>query len=127
MVDGDVAEKVPVTAARSLGEQPVVGVDVSNPVRAHKPRNSFEVMLMAGEASIMRLKALALERCDYVLSLVPEKQIDTFDYSQASNVYHLGVERTRAALDDLRRLLNKRPGGLLGWLKQIPGDGKGQR
>jgi len=119
LVDGDIVEKVPVTAARSLGPSPVVGVDVSNPIRMHKPRNSFEVMLMASEASIRRLKELALERCDYTLSLVPEEQIDTFDYTQARRVYHLGVKRTEAALNDLRTLANGRPTGLLAWLQKI--------
>ena len=119
LVDGDIVEKVPVTAARSLGPSPVVGVDVSNPIRIHKPRNSFEVMLMASEASIRRLKELALERCDYTLSLVPEEQIDTFDYTQARRVYHLGVKRTEAALNDLRTLANGRPTGLLAWLQKI--------
>ena len=119
LVDGDIVEKVPVTAARSLGPSPVVGVDVSNPIRMHKPRNSFEVMLMASEASIRRLKELALERCDYALSLVPEEQIDTFDYTQARRVYHLGVKRTEAALNDLRTLANGRPTGLLAWLQKI--------
>ncbi len=119
LVDGDIVEKVPVTAARSLGPAPIVGVDVSNPIRMHKPRNSFEVMLMASEASIRRLKELALERCDYALSLVPEEQIDTFDYSQARRVYQLGVERTEAALSDLRALAERRPGGLRAWLQRI--------
>lgn len=119
LVDGDIVEKVPVTAARSLGPAPIIGVDVSNPIRMHKPRNSFEVMLMASEASIRRLKELALERCDYALSLVPEEQIDTFDYSQARRVYQLGVERTEAALSDLRALAERRPGGLRAWLQRI--------
>ncbi|WP_457638066.1 patatin-like phospholipase family protein [Oceanithermus sp.] len=119
LVDGDIVEKVPVSAARSLGPAPVVGVDVSNPIRLHKPRNSFEVMLMASEASIRRLKELALERCDYTLSLVPEEQIDTFDYGQARRVYQLGVERTEAAIDELWALAKGRSGGLWAWLKKV--------
>jgi len=123
LVDGDVVEKVPVTAARSLGPNPVVGVDASNPLRVHKPRNSLEVLLMASEASILRLKVLALQRCDYVLSLVPPEQIDTFDYSRSCSVYCLGIERTEAALDDLRAL-SKQCGGLFGWLKQVAQGGQ---
>jgi len=124
LVDGDIVEKVPVTAARSLGPSPVVGVDVSNPIRMHKPRNSFEVMLMASEASIRRLKELALERCDYKLSLVPEEQIDTFDYSQARRVYQLGESRTEMVLGDLKALARKRPYSLLAWLQRISQQGK---
>ncbi|WP_457631175.1 patatin-like phospholipase family protein [Oceanithermus sp.] len=123
LVDGDIVEKVPETAARRLGDGPVVGVDVSNPVRLHKPRNSFEVMLMASEASIRRLKELALERCDYALSLVPEEQIDTFDYSQARQVYELGVARTEAALEEIRALLGRQR-GLLAWLQRVTHRGE---
>jgi len=118
LVDGDIVEKVPVTAAHSLGNGPVVGVDASNPIRAHRPRNSFEVLLMASEASIRRLKQLALERCDYVLSLVPEEQIDTFDYSRARLVYELGAQRTRDALDEINAL-SKPSRNLFGWLKNV--------
>jgi len=118
LVDGDIVEKVPVTAARSLGSNPVVGVDASNPIRKHIPRNSFEVMLMASEASIRRLKNLALERCDYVLSLVPDRQVETFDYSQARLVYQLGVERAKAALEELHGLAFRRRGLLPFWLQR---------
>jgi len=120
LVDGDIVEKVPVTAARTLGAGPVVGLDASNPVRLHKPHNSFEVMLMASEASIRRLKRLALERCDYALSLVPEEPVDTFDYSQARALFKMGYERAQAALPEIEALLAPRPRGLLGWLQNVP-------
>jgi len=116
LVDGDVVEKVPVTAARELGPGPLVAVDVSNPVRLHKPHNSFEVMLMASEASIRRLKRMALERADYVLSLVPDHPVDTFDYSQASALYAFGYETAQARLDDLEALLAPKRRGLFAWL-----------
>jgi len=127
LVDGDIVEKVPVTAARALGPGPVVGLDASNPIRMHKPRNSFEVMLMASEASIRRLKKLALENCDYALSLVPETQIDTFDYSQARQVYQLGVKRTEAVLNDLQSLSQGKTSGLRIWLQRITKHRKDQR
>lgn len=120
LVDGDVVEKVPVTAARTLGPGPVVGVDVSNPVRLHKPHNSFEVMLMASEASIRRLNRLALERVDYVLSLVPDQPVDTFDYSQASALYTFGYETTKTHLDKLEALITPKRRSLFSWLQREP-------
>lgn len=125
LVDGDVVEKVPVTAARQLGPGPVVGVDVSNPVRLHKPHNSFEVMLMASEASIRRLKRLALERADYVLSLVPDHPVDTFDYSQANALYAFGYETAQAHLPELEALLAPKRRGLFAWLQREPQRRKG--
>ena len=120
LVDGDVVEKVPVTAARELGPGPLVAVDVSNPVRLHRPHNSFEVMLMASEASIRRLKRMALERADYVLSLVPDHPVDTFDYNQANALYAFGYETARARLDDLKALLAPKRRGLFAWLHREP-------
>jgi len=119
LVDGDVAEKIPVTAAQSISKGPVVGVDVSNPVRRHNPHNSYEVMLMAAEASIRRLKRLAQERCDYTISLVPQEPIETFDYTMANQVYQMGRARTQALIEDLRRLLEReRARGLRLWLRK---------
>ena len=119
LVDGDVVEKVPVTAAQTLGQGVVVGVDVSNPVRPHKPHNSFEVMLMASEASIRRLKRLALERADATLSLVPEQPVDTFDYERAEALFRFGYETAREQLEALRALLEPRPRGLRAWLQGV--------
>jgi len=127
LVDGDIVEKVPVTAARSLGPGPVLGLDASNPVRLHRPVNSFEVMLMASEASIRRLKRLALERCDFVLSLVPEKPVDTFDYSQARALFKMGYERAEAAMPEIEALLAPPRRGLFGWLQNVTQHRKRQR
>ncbi len=126
LVDGDVVEKVPVTAARELGGDPIVGIDVSNPRRNNRPRNSFEVMLMAGEASINRLKELALDRADFVLSLTPKQPVDTFDYSQARLLFSFGYEQTRKSIPVLQGLLAPKRRGLLVWLQKISGRSQHQ-
>ena len=70
LVDGDVAEKVPVRAARALFPK-VVAVDVSNPPPEEPPRTALEAALLAGEASRRRLKELALKEADLVIALDP--------------------------------------------------------
>lgn len=70
LVDGDVAEKVPVRAAKALFPK-VVAVDVSNPPPKEPPRTALRAALLAGEASRRRLKALALKEADVVIALDP--------------------------------------------------------
>lgn len=69
LVDGDVAEKVPVTAAKALQAGPIVAVDVSNRVIPSEPRSALEAALQAGEASRRRLLSIALAQADLVIAL----------------------------------------------------------
>jgi len=103
LVDGDVVEKVPTSALEGQGESPLVAVDVSNPGPEDPPKNSFEAVLLAGEASRRRLKALALARADYVVSIPLEAPIDTFDFRQAHRVYALGREAAAPLVQKLTR------------------------
>ncbi|WP_236682891.1 patatin-like phospholipase family protein [Thermus filiformis] len=102
LVDGDVAEKVPVRAVRPFGR--VVAVDVSNPPVTAPPKTALEAALLAGEASRRRLKELALKEADLVLRLDPPYPIDTFDHTQVEFVYELGKARALEALPEIRRL-----------------------
>lgn len=114
LVDGDVAEKVPVTAARSLGLGPVVAVDISNALVPSDPKSAFEAAMQAGEASRRRLLALALAQADLTLSMAFDPPIDTFDHAKAEQAYEMGRKRAEAALPAIERLLDK-PGSLEPW------------
>lgn len=105
LVDGDVAEKVPVTAARALGLGPVIAVDVSNPLIKTEPKTALEAALLAGEASRKRLLNLALLQADVVIQLSPEIPIDAFDYTKVDYISHLGRERAKAHLPHIQALL----------------------
>jgi NTE family protein len=105
LVDGDVAEKVPVTAAKALGLGPVVAIDVSNPLVKTEPKTALEAALLAGEASRKRLLNLALDKADLVIQLNPEMAIDAFDYAKVDYIFHLGRERATAYLPHIRSLL----------------------
>jgi len=103
LVDGDVAEKVPVSAVADLGTGPLVAVDVSNPGPIAPPKNSLEAVLAAGEASRRRLKELALARADLVVRIPIEAPIDTFDFEKAGEVYALGRKEGERLLSRLPR------------------------
>ena len=108
LVDGDVVEKVPTSALVGHGKSPLVAVDVSNPGPEQPPKNSFEAVLLAGEASRRRLKALALERADHVVQIPLSEPIDTFDFHQAHHVYELGRQAAAPLLEKLARRSRRR-------------------
>ncbi|BCZ87069.1 patatin-like phospholipase family protein [Thermus thermophilus] len=112
LVDGDVAEKVPVRAAKALFPK-VVAVDVSNPPPKELPRTALEAALLAGEASRRRLKALALKEADVVISLDPPFPIDTFDHERLEFVYELGKHRAKERLPEVLALARTRLRDLL--------------
>ncbi|WP_243029670.1 patatin-like phospholipase family protein [Thermus altitudinis] len=103
LVDGDVAEKVPVGAAKALFPK-VVAVDVSNPPPQEGPKTALEAALLAGEASRRRLKDRALREADLVLALNPPMTIDTFDHEKIPLVYELGRKRAQERLREIRAL-----------------------
>ncbi len=103
LVDGDVAEKVPVGAAKALFPK-VVAVDVSNPPPQEGPKTALEAALLAGEASRRRLKDRALREADLVLALNPPMAIDTFDHEKIPLVYELGRKRAQERLREIRAL-----------------------
>jgi NTE family protein len=125
LVDGDVAEKVPVRAARALFPK-VVAVDVSNPPPKELPRTALEAALLAGEASRRRLKELALKEADLVIALDPPFPIDTFDHGKISLVYQLGQKRAWERLQEVQALAQVRLKDLLPvFLKAGPPPAKG--
>jgi len=107
LVDGDVAEKVPVTAAKALQAGPVVAVDISNRTVPNAPRSALEAALQAGEASRRRLLHLALSQADLVIALEADPPIETFDHTKAQMAYELGRKRAEEALPKIRQLLAK--------------------
>ncbi len=114
LVDGDVAEKVPVSALKGLGRGAVVAVDVSNPAPPNPPKNGLEAALLAGDASRRRLKELALARADRVIRLSLAEPVDTFDFDRADELYARGLEAGRRLAADLPRRR------LLGWWRKPP-------
>ncbi|GIW30941.1 MAG: hypothetical protein KatS3mg071_1115 [Meiothermus sp.] len=107
LIDGDVAEKVPVTAAKTLQAGPIVAVDVSNRVIPSEPKSALEAALQAGEASRRRLLSMALAQADLVIALEADPPIETFDYTKAQRAYELGRQKAEAALPKIRELLLK--------------------
>ena len=110
LVDGDVVEKVPTSPLQHRGRGPLVAVDVSNPPEEPFPRSGLETILLAGEASRRRLKALALAKADLVVAIPLAEPIETFDLKRAHDLYDLGRKEGERLLARLRRRR------ILGWV-----------
>ncbi|WP_234553269.1 patatin-like phospholipase family protein [Thermus caliditerrae] len=119
LVDGDVAEKVPVRAAKALFPK-VVAVDVSNPPPQEGPKTALEAALLAGEASRRRLKELALREADLVIALEPPFPIDTFDHEKLPLVYELGKAQAQKRLKEVQALSQVRLKDLARALRLAP-------
>ena len=72
-----------------------------------------QALILAGEASRRRLKALALKEADVVIALDPPFPIDTFDHERLEFVYELGKHRAKERLPEVLALARTRLRDLL--------------
>lgn len=110
LVDGGVKDKVPAEAARALGADVVVAVDVSAQER-REPVGLFDFLGHAFDLMARDLAALKLERfADLVLQpRLPDIQLT--ELHRIPECIEAGARALREALDDLERLLHPAPGG----------------
>lgn len=109
-VDGAVKDKVPAEAARALGADVVVAVDVSVQER-REPVGLFDFLGHAFDLMARDLAALKLERfADLVLQpRLPDIQLT--DLHRIPECIEAGARALQEALADLAKLLNPSPGG----------------
>lgn len=71
LVVGDLAEKLPVTAAKALGIGLVVAVDISNRIVPNEPKSALDAALQAGQAPPRPL-SIALAQPELVITLAAD-------------------------------------------------------
>ena len=104
LVDGDVAEKVPVTPLLKLGRGQVVAVDISNPPpKPEPPSNALKTLILASEASRQQLKQMALKKAHRVITIPLEKPVGTFEVEKASELFELGKRSGEELVRELTR------------------------
>lgn len=110
LVDGGVKDKVPAEAARALGADVVVAVDVSVQER-REPVGLFDFLGHAFDLMARDLAALKLERfADLVLQpRLPDVHLT--DLHRIPECIEAGARALREALEELERLLHPAPGG----------------
>ena len=107
LVDGGWAEAVPVRAARQLGADFVIAVDVGDPPPVlDAPRNALDVIARA-DAMVRRILATEqLKSVDFIFS--PHNGVTHWaDFSTAEQAIALGEEEVDRRIHELRRTIGK--------------------
>jgi NTE family protein len=108
MVDGGLVSPLPVSAARQLGADVVIAVDVSG--KPHNDANSglYEVLLQSFEIMARSLTALEAQTADVVIR--PNTlRFSSSDFGARKDLIQAGYEATVAALPAIRQKLGIRP------------------
>lgn len=107
LVDGGWAEAVPVRAARQLGADFVIAVDVGDPPPVlETPRNALDVIARA-DAMVRRILATEqLKSVDFIFC--PHNGVSHWaDFSTAEQAIVRGEEEVDRRIDELRRAIGK--------------------
>ncbi len=117
LVDGGWTETVPIRAARQLGADFVIAVDVGDALSAFEtPRNALDVIARADSMARNALNKEQLKSADVVLS--PQNGVTHWaDFSTTTQAIARGEEEVDRQIDVLQRALKKaRRQSWLGWL-----------
>ena len=116
LVDGGWAETVPIRAARQLGADFIIAVDVGSSLGPFStPRNALDVIARADSLARNALSKEQLKTADVVLS--PRNVVSHWaDFSTFAHAVERGEEEVERRLGDLQRALRKaRLRHWLGW------------
>ncbi len=113
LVDGSWVSPVPVSAARKLGANVVIGVDISRDLDdTTELERGLNVMLRTSAITRQRLKEMELQNADVVIR--PEVgDVHWADFSKLNQLIELGREAGRQKIDEIKKLTRK------GFLKTI--------
>lgn len=104
-VDGGLVNRVPVSVARSLGADVVIGVDVGyRGEEVHVKKSLANVMLRAFDIMEWQIAKLRTSDCDIMLR--PDvREMQTFQMTQAAQCIAKGREVARANIAKIRELV----------------------
>lgn len=114
LVDGGWSETVPISAARQLGADFVIAVDVGDPVRAFtEPRNALDIIARADALARSALNRVQIKSADIVLS--PHSEVAHWaDFSNSERAISRGEEEVASQIGAVRSALNRQR-----WLRRI--------
>ena len=107
LVDGGWTETVPIRAARQLGADFVIGVDVGDSLRTFKePRNALDVIARADALARKALNKEQVKSADVVLS--PQNVVSHWaDFSSSTQAIECGEKEVNLKIGFVRRALVK--------------------
>lgn len=108
LVDGGLVSPLPVRAARALGADFVIGVDVSSKPGNDSPAGLYEVMLQSFEIMSRRIVSLESQTADFMIR--PDTlRFSSTDFSVRKELIQAGYEAGRAAVAGLRAKVATKP------------------
>ncbi|MFZ5877593.1 MAG: patatin-like phospholipase family protein [Nitrospirota bacterium] len=109
LVDGGWTSRIPVDAARQIGADRVLGVEVSdnadNPFLSNQPKTGLQIALRAAEITRNHLARLSARRAD-VLLIPPTGHIALHDASRAMECVQIGAAEIQTRIATIRQLLS---------------------
>jgi NTE family protein len=102
LVDGGLTHPVPVAAARSLGAEVVIAVDISRPPEAGRVGDSIDVILQTFSIMGRAIAAQALREADVVIR-PPVGRVGPTDFDSRQYAIGEGERAARTALPEIRR------------------------
>lgn len=109
LMDGGIVDPVPCNAARKLGADIVIAVDVTPNLDAYGTMSgTYEVAMRAADISRQRLKSLLLKEADVVIS-VDGSDVFWADFTRFDHCVDLGRQAAEQALPEIRRVLSAQP------------------
>ena len=120
-VDGGWIETVPVSAARALGADFVVGVDVSRDITSinyrEEIKNSMDIIFRADDIARSTMNTLRTREADFII----HPQVGNADWSDFDNLDHYiasGYRATKEIIGSLKKALRIRKVRALLWPKR---------
>jgi NTE family protein len=111
LVDGGVADPVPVRTAKKMGAAVIVAVDLSGLLTETCPTNLFGVATRSAEIKFLLQSESCLQGADVVIR--PELgDMGLFDDHSPENVYEAGCKAAREAIPKILELLSEK--GMIG-------------
>lgn len=108
LVDGGFVELVPVLAARELGADVVVAVDVSDNAWGTPVRNGLEALIRAAAIASRQHTEMILQQAHLVVRPNFPVPVDTLDFRRARYAIEAGLRAGREAVESIRALLAAR-------------------
>lgn len=104
LVDGGLVENIPIDSAREKGADIVIAVDISENVTNYNISNLVDVVLQS--VNIMFAENVGYKKKHADVLITPAvADISMFDFNRKKQCMQAGIEATRTALPEIRRLI----------------------
>ena len=108
LIDGSVISRVPITEARKMGANFVIGVDVSSSMKEDPDiRNGLELMFRADEITGHHLNLQNIQKADMIIR--PDVgRVHWADFENIDNMINIGSQTTEKLMPEIKQKLRRK-------------------